>query len=58
MNNLIKKWREHAKEAAQDLGAAIDSASRTRLQTEARILNRCARQLEQKLAHYKPPQKQ
>lgn len=47
---LLAKWREHAKEAARDLDGAIDLATRTRLATEARILERCARQLEQGLA--------
>lgn len=46
---LITKWRKHAKEAARDLGVAIGCASRTRLATESRILERCARQLEQQL---------
>lgn len=39
-----------AKETARDLGAAMDCESRARLATEARILERCARQLEQGLA--------
>jgi len=43
---LIDKWRMYAQEASRDLGAAIDYESRTRLVTEARILERCARQLE------------
>lgn len=43
---LIARWREHAKMARRDLGTAIDCASRTRLATEARILERCARQLQ------------
>ena len=51
---LIAKWREHAKETGRDLGAAIDCASRTRLGTEARILERCARQLEKALARQNP----
>ncbi len=52
MLRLIAKWREHAKDAGRDLGAAIDCESRARLATEARILERCARQLEQGLARH------
>lgn len=46
---LIAKWRQQAKEARRDSFCGIDSAS-TRLATEARILERCARQLEQRMA--------
>ena len=49
---LIAKWRQQAKESMHDLGAAIDCASRTRLATEARILERCARQLEQEMSRH------
>ncbi len=46
-SHLVAKWRKQAEEAKRDLGAETSYVTRARLATEARILKRCARQLEQ-----------
>jgi len=43
---LIAEWRHKAEMAANELGSAIDAASRAQLQHEELMYKVCARQLE------------
>jgi hypothetical protein len=51
---LAARWRRNADEALRCLSASMDCESRMQLRTEAKILKRCADQLERVACPSKP----